>query len=848
MADTLEEEERRDRFERLENRANRLRDALAPLTVSKHHGDLWLGAGPAGNEYVPRDAPAGFQRRAPTSGRTKPLLPPAKLDEWLTERSLKLGPIAGDGKCQYRAISRALFGNEDKYAEDLKSLAVEFLRLYKHEFLEQVTGTELGPRKQIIEKLGLEANYDGWCDALNLCEEWGQEYTLNALSLLLLVEFRLVASMPRAHALSPPRILCKSVDPTARAGPPLHVAYLVLEQTRGRELYNTLEENLLCLMPPPPLVPGSQQPPGLVAQSSILSDSSARETDYDGLDEVMAGGELYSMSELLAGVTCGDNQHMYVAIDDKTNGEYLIFKHDLRTDCKELIRKIVKNFVPKQKKPSNRKAPSAAAPPARVLEADVEGWRAKLHEGPTATLALAQEIEDRIGEYIEALQLSKSATPDDTFYLDRLGSRMYALRDKAQEIRFDMFCNAHSESQPPFKIVIVGGEGSGKSTLVNNLLRNMMPTDDKLREAFSRTPSAVPSAASAASASAEPAVVVTDVCSQRFALEAEVNRAGIEAAQEQLKAEEAQLHWDVFNRKGQHASICRNMNPHKEDVLPTGAYTNALTALVTSIEFDPDATKVTLKLTYRAQDEVEEVLQAAESIRSQVLEARKVRGTLAPGDPALDNVPDVTLGDDQDVSMMAHKACAILNIKTMSNNAVDMLGDHKGAFELPMRFQHLMGRERRLTASAPTGDAMLKQLNEWLMLHTVGTWSHWGVLQAVECIIPSRNDIRMNVCDVPGFGTVKANPFRQSIVREMVVNCECSSLVLCLDAKRIDFLGKASADAFEEAGVYEALLGERLERRVGQVVTARCGNRIQTPLKPASLAPSLIPPCVCSNL
>ena len=143
---------------------------------------------------------------------------------------------------------------------------------------------------------------------------------------------------------------------------------------------------------------------------------------------------------------------------------------------------------------------------------------------------------------------------------------------------------------------------------------------------------------------------------------------------------------------------------------------------------------------------------------------------------------------------------------------------------------------------------MLKQLNEWLMLHTVGTWSHWGVLQAVECIIPSRNDIRMIVCDVPGFGTVKANPFRQSIVREMVVNCECSSLVLCLDGKRIDFVNKASADAFEEAGVYEALLGERLERRVGQVVTARCGNRIQTPLKPAPLAPSLNPPCACSNL
>ena len=56
---------------------------------------------------------------------------------------------------------------------------------------------------------------------------------------------------------------------------------------------------------------------------------------------------------------------------------------------------------------------------------------------------------------------------------------------------------------------------------------------------------------------------------------------------------------------------------------------------------------------------------------------------------------------------------------------------------------------------------MLQKLNWLLMLHTVGPWSHWGIVREVTCMLPARDGVRMTVCDVPGFGNERSNPFRQ---------------------------------------------------------------------------------------
>lgn len=138
---------------------------------------------------------------------------------------------------------------------------------------------------------------------------------------------------------------------------------------------------------------------------------------------------------------------------------------------------------------------------------------------------------------------------------------------------------------------------------------------------------------------------------------------------------------------------------------------------------------------------------------------------------------------------------------------------------------------------------MLKKLNELLMLHTVGPWSHWGIVRDVTCVLPARDGVRMTVCDVPGFGNERSNPFRQGalhdrharkprslrlscvprvwtgLVRDAVTNCEASTLLICLTHDRIQGRNNESRTVLQDAGVYEELFGDEMQRKIGQVVT-----------------------------
>ena len=269
-------------------------------------------------------------------------------------------------------------------------------------------------------------------------------------------------------------------------------------------------------------------------------------------------------------------------------------------------------------------------------------------------------------------------------------------------------------------------QGSGKSTTLNCLLRRLIQTDETLAAAYlSAKPFLKAAAASAADAPPPPFVLRDDFTRgdrlQAAAVDSET-KAAIKAAEDALEAA-------VFSKGGQYNKVVKKMNQLKEDVLPTGSGTNALTALVTTIELDPAVSAVTLKITYRSEEEVQEVLEAAESIRTQIGEHREREADPDPDDHA------VELDGERDVSLYAHKACAIMNIPTSSGNAVDKIGEFEGPFELPPHFSHLLGRERTLSIHGSDGATLLTQLNKWLMLHTVGTWSHWGaVLKASSCV------------------------------------------------------------------------------------------------------------------
>ena len=246
------------------------------------------------------------------------------------------------------------------------------------------------------------------------------------------------------------------------------------------------------------------------------------------------------------------------------------------------------------------------------------------------------------------------------------------------------------------------------------------------------------------------------------------------------------------------------MNAEEEDILPTGEGTGSLTAHPTTVELDPDATSVSLRVTYVTKQEVDVVLYVAEKIRQykvQVLDGEDV--------PELEGV---------DLSYKAHQACAMLNIQTSGGDGIKKICNHEGVFELPETKYSLLGRVRTLHVAAPTSTAMLKQLNEWLVLHTVGPWSHFGIVRDVTCVLPSKPGMRLTVYDVPGVGHEASNPFRQGLVRDALKLCQASTLLVCLDHRRIDGRNNESRQLLQDTGVYEELFGDPLQRKIGQVV------------------------------
>lgn len=84
----------------------------------------------------------------------------------------------------------------------------------------------------------------------------------------------------------------------------------------------------------------------------------------------------------------------------------------------------------------------------------------------------------------------------------------------------------------------------------------------------------------------------------------------------------------------------------------------------------------------------------------------------------------------------------------------------------------MLGRVRTFTVEASTRAGILKQLSSWLRMHTIGPWSHWGIVSEVRCLLPAKEGVRMMFLDVPGAGNQRANPFRQGILTQSLIHAE----------------------------------------------------------------------------
>ncbi|KAL1496100.1 hypothetical protein AB1Y20_014725 [Prymnesium parvum] len=752
----------------IEARASELRGKINPLATGEAHRQMWQRGKMYKQEIVPH-ASARYD------------LPPAAWTTFLEPAALKIGGIQAGAECQYRAFARALFGDGGNFHEQLRALAADFLWCNRETYEHDVSSTELGSRsgfQRIAEELmpvGSSPDlYQSWCEALKQGRIWGQDYTLEAMCKLLHVEVRLVVNMRLQRDGQPPRLKFRSFDFSEEHGAPKAVTYLGLNQTFTGEHYSTVEQ-------------GDPKPAAhamVPSDEAMTDDAASLQTDL-GEETITIADESYSIAELESGVSCGDNQHVYIL--EHVCDEYIIYKLDVKCNAREEIRRIPvrtkHGLAKKDMSVAQRNTSVRYNEPVRISEKDVESWVTRLTAndgGVQATGALAQAVLDAILRYIDHLELinEKGST-----YMDGLGVRIHKLADAAKQIRQRFNFEAHSESQLCFKVIIVGVEGSGKSTTLNSCLRSLMQEDATLALVHS-----------------------TKKVTQHFtALHAgEFGQVGCfdDELAKRINDEDLKLEQELGNKKGKFNTFVNGMNKKKDDILPTGKGVGSMTALPTFVELDPDTTVAQLKLTYRERSNVDFVLKTAEKIKEH--------------ENSLEEMPKDL--QEVDVNYVAHEACAMLNIVTGGGDGVKQICDYTGAFKLPDHLYLMLGRVRTLKVEASSQKEMLQQINSWLMMHTIGPWSHWGIVSEVRCVLPAKDGVRMMILDMPGAGNKRSNPFRQGLVSKAISNSEASTLLVCLQSARIDNTNNESSRVLEQAGVYEELFGDQLQRKIGQVV------------------------------
>ena len=362
---------------------------------------------------------------------------------------------------------------------------------------------------------------------------------------------------------------------------------------------------------------------------------------------------------------------------------------------------------------------------------DMQKFAGALGEhGLGATAMLAQSLYELMTYYVSMLNLHRNESDESP--LGMLGNEILEILDELKMIKRRLAFTVTPESQPIQQAMVVGVPGAGKSTLVNELMRHCLRMEDS-------QPS-----------EPEEVEITDDVFSEGGSAKPGTVRQQLLATQ---RDEEA-----VLEQTKQDKNVKYRFNISGDDILPTGSGAGAMTALVTHIFLDPTASCLELRLKYREKAEVDKVLSYAHMIRE--------HGRAVKSGESLPELPDIkdSSGRDVDVTTQAYFACALLGLENKpggdkdgdgsddgsddgsadgSGNGsgddddapdagVEQLQRHEGAFKLPARFDPLYGCERRLMLRGRSKPKLLAQIQELLLVHTIGHWSHWAVRLTIE--------------------------------------------------------------------------------------------------------------------
>lgn len=241
-------------------------------------------------------------------------------------------------------------------------------------------------------------------------------------------------------------------------------------------------------------------------------------------------------------------------------------------------------------------------------------------------------------------------------------------------------------------------------------------------------------------------------------------------------------------------------NKFNDDIFPTGEV--AMTAVVTEVFLNPDLEAGVRKimLRYRKRDLIEGAIR----------DARRIQDLFSQTNNEDELPPEI---ERSNLLLQASFVCALCQIPEESGaDAIEAVQKYRGVIEIPERLDPLLGCERYITIQAShdgEGDpeqAVWAMVSDLLLLHTVGNWSHWAVLEKVELEVPSRFSKPLYICDVPGFGDAGTQPFRQSVV-DSAMALHCSTLCVCMgNSKKNDLAKKGVAERLDQCGICASVI------------------------------------------
>ena len=381
---------------------------------------------------------------------------------WFAQHCIKKDNILGYGRCQFVAFSRAAFSS-DAHADELRDLAVTYLRLHKATFAASIQvylqKRRAGMARLVKEKRISSAGYDGYMEALGKGLEWGNDQTLNAMTILMRTECRLLQNTLCPASQDRPRLVPIRGDPRDKVGCVENVVYLFLQDEHYSALQNGSGE----------LVAADAD-----AESVCGSELGSMHTDHDNEmtysgEPITVHGEDYSASDLCNGLSLGDGTRIVMKPSDKGD-EWIISMNDMRTGGHEELRRVPRIMT---RKPSNLNTPRRKRAPE-----DVGQWTAMLQrEKMLATPDLAQCLHEMMAEYIEKLELQDDAS--DGSALGKLSSLVLDLFETLRECKHRLAFTSNAEAQPNSRVLVAGSEGAGKSTLINHLIRHAIKNDEE---------------------------------------------------------------------------------------------------------------------------------------------------------------------------------------------------------------------------------------------------------------------------------------------------------------------------------------------------------------------------------